>query len=116
MRRFGIAVVGKILKAVWRCVCRGFDRSSTNGRDFGAFGAFLPVRMLLATHDATVHERIERHRVDEQGRGTYTWFTLFEPAPPRAEPLAQALPLGVELPGNPDKRRVIHNCPKNKTS
>ena len=49
----------------------------TNGRDYGAFGAFLPIRMLLATNDNGVHERIDRRRVDEQGRGTYSWSTLF---------------------------------------
>ena len=78
VRRFGIAVVGKILEGGMALRLSQASIDPTNGRDFGAFGAFLPVRMLLATHDATVHERIERHRTDEQGRGTYTWFTLFE--------------------------------------
>lgn len=50
----------------------------TNGHDFGAFGAFLPIKMLLATHHGTVHERIDRQRVDEQGRGLYSWSTLFD--------------------------------------
>jgi hypothetical protein len=77
VRRFGIGVVGKILEGG---VALRFSQASidpTNGRDFGAFGAFLPIRMLLATNDGGVHERIDRRRVDEQGRGTYSWSTLF---------------------------------------
>jgi hypothetical protein len=49
----------------------------TNGRDFGAFGAFLPFRTLLATKDDAVDVTIDRRRVDEQGRGIYSVSTTF---------------------------------------
>jgi hypothetical protein len=78
VRRFGIAIAGRILEGGMALRLSQASIDPTNGRDFGAFGAFLPVRMLLATHDAAVHERIDRRRTDEQGRGTYTWSTLFE--------------------------------------
>ena len=50
----------------------------SNGRDFGAFGAFLPFRTLLATKDDAVYMTIDRRRVDEQGRGTYSVSTTFD--------------------------------------
>jgi hypothetical protein len=78
VQRFGLAVNGKILDGGMALRLSQASIDPTNGHDFGAFGAFLPIRMLLATHDDTVSERIDRERVDEQGRGTYHWSTRFE--------------------------------------
>ncbi len=78
VRRFGIAISGRILEGGMAIRLAQALIDPTNGHDFGAFGAFLPIRMLLATHDDTVHERIDRRRTDEQGRGTYSWSTMFE--------------------------------------
>ena len=78
VRRFGIAIVGRILEGGMRIRLLQTSIDPTNGRDFGAFGPILPIRMLLATHDGVVHERIDRQHVDEQGRGTYSWSTMFE--------------------------------------
>jgi hypothetical protein len=78
VRRFGIAVVGRLLPGGMRIRLLQTSIDPTNGRDFGAFGPILPIRMLLATRDGEVHERIDRQRTDEQGRGTYAWSTVFE--------------------------------------
>ncbi len=66
-----VAVVGGTLEGGVALRLSQASIDPTNGRDYGAFGAFLPIRMLLATNDNGVHERIDRRRVDEQGRGTY---------------------------------------------
>jgi hypothetical protein len=78
VRRFGIVISGRILEGGMALRMAQTSIDPTNGRDFGAFGAFLPVRMLLATRNGAVHERIDRRRVDEQGRGTYFWSTGFQ--------------------------------------
>lgn len=78
VRRVGIVVSGRILEGGMALRLSQASIDPTNGHDFGGFGAFLPVRMLLATHHDAVHERIHRQRVDEQGRGIYSWSTLFE--------------------------------------
>ena len=53
----------------------------TNGHDFGGFGAFLPVRRAAGDAHGAVRERIDRRRVDEQGRGLYSWSTVFDLTP-----------------------------------
>ncbi len=78
VHRFGLAISGRILEGGMALRLAQTSIDPTNGHDFGAFGAFLPVRMLLATHDDAVHERIDRRSVDEQGRGRLSWSTLFE--------------------------------------
>jgi hypothetical protein len=78
VRRFGLEVSGRVLERGVTLRLAQASIDPTNGRDFGAFGVFLPVRMLLATRDDAVDERIDRRRVDEQGRGTYSWSTTFE--------------------------------------
>jgi hypothetical protein len=78
VRRFGITVVGKILEGGMVLRLSQASLDPTNGHDFGAFGAFLPIGMLLVTHDGTVGVRIDRRRVDEQGRGGYHWSTRFD--------------------------------------
>jgi hypothetical protein len=77
VRRFGLQVVGHILEGGMKIRLLQSSIDPTNGRDYGAFGPILPIRMLLATQDGTVRERIDRRRTDEQGRGTYSWSTLF---------------------------------------
>jgi hypothetical protein len=78
IRRFGLVVAGRILEGGMAIRLSQSSIDPTNGHDFGAFGAFLPIRMLLATHHDAVHERIDRRRVDEQGRGGYSWSTVFD--------------------------------------
>lgn len=78
VRRFGLMISGRILEGGIALRLAQASIDPANGEDFGAFGAFLPVRMLLATHDDAVNERIDRRRVDEQGRGIYSWSTTFE--------------------------------------
>jgi hypothetical protein len=78
VRRFGLTVSGRILDGGMGITLSQASIDPTNGHDFGAFGGFLPIKMLLATHHGTVHERIDRQRVDEQGRGLYSWSTLFD--------------------------------------
>lgn len=78
VRRFGLVISGRILEGGMALRLAQVSIDPTNGQDFGAFGAFLPARMLLATRDDAVNERIDRRRVDEQGRGIYSWSTTFE--------------------------------------
>ena len=69
VRRFELAVHGRILPGGMALRLAQSSIDPTNGRDFGAFGAFLPFRTLLATKDDAVNMTIDRRRVDEQGRG-----------------------------------------------
>ncbi|MGZ6543906.1 MAG: hypothetical protein ACXVEI_01175 [Actinomycetota bacterium] len=78
IQRFGLAVSGRILEGGMAIRLSQASIDPTNGHDFGAFGPVLPIRMLLATHHGTVHENIHRQGVDEQGRGLYSWSTLFD--------------------------------------
>jgi len=78
VRRFELAVRGRILEGGMALRLGQASIDPTNGRDFGAFGAFLPFRTLLATEDDAVSMIIDRRRVDEQGRGTYSVSTTFE--------------------------------------
>ena len=78
VRRFGLAVVGHMLEGGMKIRLLQTSIDPTNGHDFGGFGPILPIRLLLATHHGTVHERIDRHHVDEEGRGLYSWSTLFD--------------------------------------
>jgi hypothetical protein len=77
VRRFGLQIVGHLLEGGMRIRLLQTSIDPTNGQDFGGFGPILPIRMLLATHDGTMHERIDRTHTDGQGRGTYSWSTLF---------------------------------------
>ena len=77
IREFGLTVNGRILDGGMALRLSQASIDPTNGRDFGAFGAFLPVRMLLPTEQGVVGIRIDRGRVDEQGKGHYTWSTMF---------------------------------------
>jgi hypothetical protein len=78
VRRFELAISGRILDGgvSLRLVQASID--PTNGHDFGGFGPFLPVRISLAARGDDVKMRIERRRVDEQGRGIYSWSTRFD--------------------------------------
>ncbi len=78
VRRFELAVHGRILPGGMALRLAQLSIDPTNGRDFGAFGAFLPFRTLLATKDDAVNMTIDRRRVDEQGRGTYSVSTTFD--------------------------------------
>jgi hypothetical protein len=75
--RFELAVRGRILEGGMALRLTQASIDPTNGRDFGAFGAFLPFRTLLATKDDAVDVTIDRRRVDEQGRGIYSVSTTF---------------------------------------
>jgi hypothetical protein len=81
VRRFGLAVSGRFLAKGLALRLEQASIDPTNGHDFGAFGAFLPIQMLLATHDDRVRDRIERGRVDEQGRGMYRLAMTFDLRP-----------------------------------
>ena len=78
VRRFELAVHGRILPGGMALRLAQLSIDPTNGRDFGGFGAFLPFRTLLATKDDAVNMTIDRRRVDEQGRGTYSVSTTFD--------------------------------------
>ena len=78
VRRFELAVRGRILEGGMALRLSQESIDPTNGRDFGGFGAFLPFRTLLATKDDAVSMTIDRERVDEQGRGIYSVSTTFE--------------------------------------
>ena len=77
VRRFELAVRGRILDGGMALRLAQLSIDPTNGRDFGGFGAFLPFRTLLATKDDAVNMTIDRRRVDEQGRGIYSVSTTF---------------------------------------
>lgn len=81
VRRFGLVISGRILEGKMTIRLEQTSIDPTNGHDFGGFGAILPVRVRLATHDGAVNERIDRRHVDEQGRGIYSWSTTFELGP-----------------------------------
>ena len=55
VRRFGLAVTGRILDGGMALTLAQASIDPTNGHDFGGFGAFLPFRTLLATQDDAVH-------------------------------------------------------------
>ena len=78
VRRFELRVHGRILEGGMALRLAQVSIDPTNGRDFGAFGAFLPFHTLLATEDDAVSMTIDRRRVDEQGRGIYSVSTTFE--------------------------------------
>jgi hypothetical protein len=78
VRRIELAVHGRILPGGMALRLAQLSIDPTNGRDFGGFGAFLPFRTLLATKDDAVNMTIDRRRVDEQGRGTYSVSTTFD--------------------------------------
>jgi hypothetical protein len=78
VRRFELAVHGRILNGGMALRLTQVSIDPTNGRDFGSFGAFLPFHTLLATKDDAVDMTIDRRRVDEQGRGIYSVSTTFE--------------------------------------
>jgi hypothetical protein len=77
VRRFELAVHGRMLDGGMALRLTQVSIDPTNGRDFGAFGAFLPFHTLLATEDDAVNMTIDRRRVDEQGRGIYSVSTTF---------------------------------------
>jgi hypothetical protein len=81
VQRFGLVVSGRFLAKGLALRLEQASIDPTNGHDFGAFGAFLPIQMLLATHDHRVRDRIERGRVDEQGRGMYRLAMTFDLRP-----------------------------------
>ena len=78
VRRFELAVHGRILNGGMALRLTQVSIDPTNGRDFRSFGAFLPFHTLLATKDDAVDMTIDRRRVDEQGRGIYSVSTTFE--------------------------------------
>ncbi|MGZ5297504.1 MAG: hypothetical protein ACXWYT_11310 [Actinomycetota bacterium] len=77
-RRLGLAITGRVRDGLVTLRLTQTSIGPSNGHDFGAFGAFLPVGITLRLHDDAVSERIDRRRVDEQGRGIYSWSTMFE--------------------------------------
>ena len=77
IRRFGLVVSGRILDGGMALRLAQASIVPSNGRDFGAFGVFLPFRTLLATKDDAVNVTIDRRGVDEQGRGIYSVSTTF---------------------------------------
>jgi hypothetical protein len=78
VRRFGLVISGRMTDGGIALQLAQASIDPINGRDFGAFGAFLPVRTVLERHGHAVDELIDRSHVDEQGRGVYAWSTTFE--------------------------------------
>lgn len=80
-RRLGLAITGRVRDGRLTMRLTQISIEPTNGHDFGAFGAFLPVGISLPLHNDAADGRIVRRRVDEQGRGLYFWSTGFDLAP-----------------------------------
>jgi hypothetical protein len=78
VRRVGLEVTGHLRDDRLVLHLAQASIQPAGGHDFGAFGAFLPVRVALAVRDDAARDRIVRHRVDEQGRGAYFWLTAFD--------------------------------------
>lgn len=78
VRRVGLEITGRVRdgRLTIRLMQTFIEPSS--GQDFGAFGAFLPVRVSVPLRQDAAEGRIVRRRVDEQGRGTYFWSTTFK--------------------------------------
>jgi hypothetical protein len=77
-RRLGLAITGRVRDDRLTMHLTQTSIDPTNGQDFGAFGAFLPVGISLPIGDDVASGRIVHRRVDEQGRGIYFWSTGFE--------------------------------------
>ena len=78
IRRVELALTGRVREGRLTLHLAQTALSPSSGHDFGAFGAFLPVRVRLSVRHDAVSERVVRQRVDEQGRGTYFWSTGFQ--------------------------------------
>jgi len=76
-RRIGLDVTGRIRDDAIILTLSQTSVDPVNGHDFGGFGAFLPVKVVLALHGDAADGRVTRRRVDEQGRGVYFWSTGF---------------------------------------
>lgn len=77
VRRVELALTGRVREGHLTLHLVQTALSPSSGHDFGAFDAFLPVRIRLTVRHDAVSERVVRQRVDEQGRGTYFWSTGF---------------------------------------
>jgi hypothetical protein len=77
-RRVRLAVSGRIRGDTIALTLSQTSVVPENGRDFGGFGAFLPVKIALPLHGDAAEGRVTRRRVDEQGRGVYFWSTGFQ--------------------------------------
>ena len=78
VRRFDLTVTGRMLDGGMALRLAQASIEPTNGHDFGGFGPFLPVKVLLPIRDDSVKITIDRRHVDEQGRGFYSWSTAFD--------------------------------------
>lgn len=77
VRRVALNLSGRVLDGRLTLHLVQAAISPSSGHDFGAFDAFLPVRITLTVRHDAVSERVVRQRVDEQGRGVYFWSTGF---------------------------------------
>jgi hypothetical protein len=74
-RRLGLGITGRIRGGRMTLLLTQTSIRPTNGHDYGAFGAFLPVKIELRLRNDAADGRVVRRRVDEQGRGLYFWST-----------------------------------------
>jgi hypothetical protein len=77
LRRVSLAVAGRLREGRLTLHLTQTAIYPSNGQDFGGFVAFLPARITLTVRKDAVTDRIDRQRVDEQGRGVYFWSTAF---------------------------------------
>ena len=77
-RRIDLAVGGRVRGGRMSVRLTQTSIGPSNGHDFGAFGAFLPVKVVFPLRNDAADGRIVRRRVDEQGRGVYFWSTGFQ--------------------------------------
>jgi hypothetical protein len=75
LRRMGLAVTGHVHDGRLTMILSQTSIDPSNGHDFGGFGAFMPVKVVLPVRSGAAEGRIVRRRVDEQGRGIYFWST-----------------------------------------
>lgn len=77
VRRVALALSGQVREGRLTLHLTQTAIVPSSAHDFGAFVAFLPVRITLRVRHDAASDRVERQRVDEQGRGTYFWSTRF---------------------------------------